>query len=65
MLLVDPMAFHNTLNSYFTLHRLNLSHWAWIHENGMQIGLPKDGVPRWNDAPSIIHAVTEVVRADG
>jgi len=52
-------------NSCFTLHELNHSHWAAIHENGMQIGLPEDRVPRWKDAPPIVYAVKEAVRADG
>ena len=61
----DQMGFHNARNSCFTPHELNHSHWASIHENGMQIGLPEDGVPRWKDAPPIIHAVKEAVPADG
>ena len=55
--LVNETADHinNTWDACFTPHELNHSHWASIHENGMQIGLPEDGVSRWKDAPPIIH----------
>jgi enoyl-CoA hydratase len=61
----DQMGFYNSLNSCFTLHELNHAHWAEIHENGMQIGLPEDGVPSWKDAPPIVPAEKSSVRADG
>ena len=62
---VDQMGFHDARNSCFTQHELNHSYWPSFHENGTQIGLSEDGVPRWKDASSIIHAVTEAVPTDG
>lgn len=60
----DHMGFYNSLNSCFTLHELNHAHWASVHDNGMQIGLPEDGVPSWRDAPPVVPAEKGSVRAD-
>src|SRR3546814_3404305 len=30
---VDNMGFYNSLNACFTLHELNHSHWAQVHDN--------------------------------
>jgi enoyl-CoA hydratase len=60
---VDNMGFHNALNACFTLHELNHSHWAWAHENRMPAGLPEDGIPSWKDAPPVVPAVKNLVRA--
>lgn len=61
---VDNMGFHNALNACFTLHELNHSHWAQIHENKAAIGLEEDGIPNWKDAPPIVPAEKHTVRAD-
>jgi enoyl-CoA hydratase len=61
---VDNMGFYNALQSCFTLHELNHAHWAWAHENRMPAGLPEDGVPGWRDAPPVVPAVKNLVRAD-
>jgi enoyl-CoA hydratase len=60
----DNMGFHNALHSCFTLHELNHAHWAEVHDNGMQIGLPEDGVPSWRDAPPVVPAEKTSVRAN-
>jgi enoyl-CoA hydratase len=60
---VDNMGFYNALNSCFTLHELNHSHWAWAHENRMPAGLPEDGIPSWKEAPPVVAAVKNLVRA--
>jgi enoyl-CoA hydratase len=60
----DNMGFHNALHACFTLHQLNHAHWAAVHDNGMQIGLPEDGVPSWRDAPPIVPAQKATVRAE-
>jgi enoyl-CoA hydratase/carnithine racemase len=60
---VDNMGFYNALNACFTLHELNHSHWAWAHENRMPAGLPEDGVPSWREAPPVVPAVKNLVRA--
>jgi enoyl-CoA hydratase len=53
---VDNMGFHNALNACFTIHELNHSHWAEIHENGAPVGLPEDGTPHWKSAPAVERA---------
>jgi enoyl-CoA hydratase len=49
---VDNMGFHNGLQACFTLHQLNHSHWAEIHENHMAIALPEDGIAGWRPSAS-------------
>jgi len=61
---VDNMGFHNALNACFTLHQLNHSHWGQVHEDGTLVGLESDGVPSWRDAPPIVPALKDQVRAD-
>jgi enoyl-CoA hydratase len=61
----DQMGFYNSLNSCFTLHELNHAHWASIHDDGLQVAKPEDGVPSWRDAPPIVPAEKTSVRAEG
>jgi enoyl-CoA hydratase/carnithine racemase len=61
----DNMGFYNALNACFTLHELNHSHWAQIHENGYPVALEEDGIPNWKEAPPIVNAVKDRVRAEG
>jgi enoyl-CoA hydratase len=61
----DNMGFYNALNACFTLHQLNHSHWAQVHEEGWPVGLESDGLPNWKTAPSIVPAVKDQVRAEG
>ena len=61
----DNMGFYNALNACFTLHELNHSHWAQVHENSYPIALEEDGIPNWKEAPPIVNAVKDKVRADG
>jgi enoyl-CoA hydratase len=61
----DNMGFYNALNACFTLHELNHSHWAQIHDNGWPVALEEDGIPNWKDAPPIVPAVKDQVRAEG
>ncbi|SRR5579875_164110 len=60
---VDNMGFYNSLQACFTLHQLNHSHWAQIHEDHAPIAQPQDGVPHWKDAPPVVQAVKDKVRA--
>ncbi len=60
---VDNMGFYNALQACFTLHQLNHSHWAEIHENKMPAGLPEDGVTSWREAEPIVPAVKDLVRS--
>lgn len=61
----DNMGFYNSLHACFTLHELNHAHWAEVHEDNIQVALPEDGVPSWRDAPPIVPAQKDTVRADG
>jgi enoyl-CoA hydratase len=58
---VDNMGFYNSLQACFTLHQLNHSHWAEIHESHYPIAEPDDGVPNWKDAPPVRLAVENAV----
>jgi enoyl-CoA hydratase len=60
---VDNMGFQASLNSCFSLHQLNHSHWAEIHENRFPIGLPDDGVPDWRTVPPVRPSIRD--RAEG
>jgi len=60
---VDNMGFHNALNACFTIHELNHSHWAWVHDGGYPVAQEQDGVPNWKDAPPIVPSVKDQVRA--
>ncbi|HEY4375877.1 MAG TPA: enoyl-CoA hydratase [Acidimicrobiales bacterium] len=59
----DNMGFYNALNACFTLHQLNHSHWAEVHENKYPVGLPEDGID-WRTAPPVVPAVKDKVRAE-
>ena len=41
----DNQGFYNSLNACFTIHQLNHSHWAEVHEDGWPAARPEDGVP--------------------
>jgi enoyl-CoA hydratase len=62
---VDNMGFSNALNACFSLHQLNHSHWAEIHDNKIAGALPEDGVPNWKDASPVVPSRKDAVRADG
>ncbi len=61
---VDNMGFYNALKACFTLHELNHSHWAGLHENKYPVALEEDGIPNWKTAPPIVDSVKDKVRAD-
>jgi enoyl-CoA hydratase len=62
---VDSMGFYNALNACFTLHELNHSHWAQVNDDGYPIAKEDSGIPHWREAPPIVPAVKDKVRADG
>jgi enoyl-CoA hydratase len=62
---VDNMGFYNALNACFTLHELNHSHWAWVNEDRMPAGKEDSGIVNWREAPPIVPAVKDKVRAEG
>jgi len=61
---MDNMGFHNALNACFTLHQLNHAHWAEVREDHYPIADEASGIPNWRDAPPIVGAVKDKVRAD-
>jgi enoyl-CoA hydratase len=61
---VDNMGFYNSLNACFTLHELNHAHWAWVNENRWPVAQEDSGIPNWREAPPIVPAVKDKVRAD-
>jgi enoyl-CoA hydratase len=61
---VDNMGFYNALNACFTLHELNHAHWAWVNENRYPVAQEDSGIPNWRDAPPIVQAVKDQVRAE-
>jgi enoyl-CoA hydratase len=61
---VDNMGFYNALNACFTMHELNHSHWAQVHENKYPVALEEDGIPNWKNAPPIVPSTKDKVRAD-
>jgi enoyl-CoA hydratase len=56
---VDNMGFYNALNACFTLHELNHSHWAQIHESKYPVAEPEDGIPDWRTAPPVLPALKD------
>jgi enoyl-CoA hydratase len=60
---VDNQGFYNSLNACFTIHQLNHSHWAEVHEDGWPAAKPEDGVPLWKEAKPIVPAEKDTVRA--
>jgi enoyl-CoA hydratase len=61
---VDSMGFYNALNACFTIHELNHSHWAWVNEDRFPVAKEDAGIPNWREAPPIVPAVKDRVRAD-
>jgi enoyl-CoA hydratase len=61
---VDNMGFYNSLNACFTLHELNHSHWAQVNDDHYPIAKEDAGIPHWKQAPPIVPAVKDKVRAD-
>lgn len=61
---VDNMGFYNALNACFTLHELNHSHWAQVNDDGYPVAKEDSGIPNWKEAPPIVPAVKDRVRAD-
>ena len=60
---VDNQGFYNSLQACFTLHQLNHAHWAEVHDDNWPAAREEDGVPSWRDAPPIVPAEVDTVRA--
>jgi enoyl-CoA hydratase len=61
---VDNMGFYNALNACFTLHELNHSHWAQVNDDKYPIAKEDSGIPNWREAPPIVPALKDQVRAE-
>jgi enoyl-CoA hydratase len=61
---VDNMGFQNALAACFTLHQLNHSHWAWVHDGGWPVAQEPDGIPNWKEAPPTVLAEKTTVRSE-
>lgn len=59
----DNMGFYNALQACFTLHQLNHSHWAEIHDDKLARAKPEDGVQHWKSAPPVRPALKDHVLA--
>jgi enoyl-CoA hydratase len=60
---MDNMGFHNAMKACFSLHQINHAHWAEVHEDKRAAAAPEDGIPLWKDAPPVVPAVKDKVRA--
>jgi enoyl-CoA hydratase len=60
---VDAMGFTNALNACFSIHQLNHSHWAEIHDSKYPVAEPADGVPDWRRAPPVLPARRDLPEA--
>jgi enoyl-CoA hydratase len=49
----DIMGFHNAMKACFSLHELNHSHWAEIHDDRLPMAKPEDGLPQIESIPKI------------
>ena len=61
---VDNQGFYNSLQACFTMHELNHSHWAWVRDDGYPVADEAHGIPNWREAPPIVNAVKDKVRAE-
>jgi enoyl-CoA hydratase len=60
---VDHMGFYTALNACFTIHELNHSHWAQIHESKYPVAEVSDGIPDWRTNPPVLPAVKHLAEA--
>jgi enoyl-CoA hydratase len=60
---VDNMGFKSALDACFNLHQLNHSYWADVTDGQNASGTPEFGVPSWRDAPPVMPARKDAVRA--
>jgi enoyl-CoA hydratase len=58
---VDNMGFYNSLQACFTLHQVNHSHWAEVHESKYPVAVPEDGVADWRNPPPVLVSVVDAV----
>jgi enoyl-CoA hydratase len=61
---VDNMGFQNALAACFTIHQLNHTHWAEVHDDHMPMAKPEDGIASWKEAPPVVLATKTEVRSN-
>ncbi|OYD61482.1 enoyl-CoA hydratase [Rhodococcus sp. OK302] len=59
----DNMGFYNALNACFSLHQINHSHWAEVHDDKVARAHVSDGVPDWKEAGPVLPSVVDRVAA--
>jgi enoyl-CoA hydratase len=57
----DTMGFTNALQSCFSIHQLNHSHWATISNGKNWVAMPEDGALDWRTAPPVQPALKSAV----
>jgi enoyl-CoA hydratase len=60
---LDIMGFSNALAATFSLHQLQHAYWMNVSDHGWGIGDEAHGVKAWRDAPPIVLAEKDSVRA--
>jgi enoyl-CoA hydratase len=60
---VDNMGFSNALQACFTLHQLNHSHWAELHDDKRAAAKEEDGIANWKESPPVVLASKTQPRA--
>jgi enoyl-CoA hydratase len=60
---LDNMGFTNSLAATFSLHQFQHAYWAQVSDHGWGIGDEAHGIKPWRDAPPIVLAEKDSVRA--
>lgn len=60
---VDNQGFYTALNAAFTIHQLNHSHWAEVHDDRFPAARTEDGIADWRTAPKVVPAEKHTARA--
>lgn len=60
---MDIMGFSNALAASFNLHQLQHSYWQQVSTHGWGVGDEAHGIKNWRDAPPIVLAEKDTVRA--
>jgi enoyl-CoA hydratase len=60
---MDNMGFTNSLAASFSLHQFQHAYWAQVSSHGWGVGDEEHGIKSWRDAPPIVLAEKDSVRA--
>ncbi len=58
---MDNQGFYNSLQASFTLHELNHSHWASVHDDHFPAARPEDGIEDWKNPSPTLLATSDAV----